>query len=132
MTLNPLLVEGAAAAKGGSFKSWRLGQICVGANKQLHVATVWVSQHLECPSPCILRVQNSVYCWLGGACWAAEQSGAQGPVMCGAGLRVRAWYGGVGGRVSQSGVGQGAWIVKTGRCGCLRWVERWWLLTQWR
>ncbi len=25
-----------------------------------------------------------------------------------------------------------ALIVLTGRYGCLRWVERWWLLTQWR
>ena len=23
----------------------------------------------------------------------------------------------------QSGAGQGAWVVKTGRCGCPRWVE---------
>ena len=23
----------------------------------------------------------------------------------------------------QSGAGQGAWVVLTGRCGCLRWVE---------
>ena len=22
-------------------------------------------------------------------------------------------------------LGQGAWVVLTGRCGCLRWVERW-------
>ena len=36
-------------------------------------------------------VQNSVYCSTGGACWAAGQSGAQGPVMCGAGLHVRCW-----------------------------------------
>ncbi len=44
---------------------------------------------MECPSSCILRVQNSVYCWPGGACWAAGQCGAQGPVMCGVGLHVR-------------------------------------------
>ena len=39
-------------------------------------------------------VQNSVYCWPGGACWAAGQCGAQGPVMCGAGLPVWCWGGG--------------------------------------
>ena len=55
-----------------------------------------VSQHLECPSCRILRVQNSVYSQPGGACWAAGQSGAQGPVMCGAGLHLRAWGGAVG------------------------------------
>ena len=45
-----------------------------------------MSQHLECLGSCILRVQNPVYCWPGGACWAAGQSGAERPVMCGAGL----------------------------------------------
>jgi len=25
------------------------------------------------------------------------------------------------------GLGQGTWIVQTGRCGRPRWVERWWL-----
>ena len=68
----------------------------------MHIATVWVSEHLECPGPCILRVQNPVYCWPGGACWAAGQCGAQGPVMCGAGLRVRCWGGAVGVEVRQS------------------------------
>ena len=34
------------------------------------------------------------------------------------------WGGGVRDEGRQSGVGQGAWVVKTGRCGCLRWVER--------
>ena len=63
-----------------------------------------VSQHLECPSCRILRVQNPVYCWPGGVCWAAGQSGAQGPVMCGAGWHVRAYHGGAGGEVRQSGV----------------------------
>ena len=50
-----------------------------------------VSQHLECPSCRILRVQNPVYCWPGGACWVAGQCGTQWPVMCGAGLLVRCW-----------------------------------------
>ena len=41
--------------------------------------------------------------------------------MCGAGLRVRCW----GGCVVAGQAEQGAWIVLAGRCGCLRWVERW-------
>jgi len=24
----------------------------------LHIATVWVAEHLECPSPCILRFKT--------------------------------------------------------------------------
>ena len=54
-------------------------------------------------------------CVLGGG-----QSGAQGPVMCGAGLT-----GGVGtvGLVAGQRLGQGAWVVCTGRCGFLRWAE---------
>ena len=36
-------------------------------------------------------------------CWAAGHCGAQRPVMCGAGLHVRAWGGGVGVGVRQSG-----------------------------
>ena len=54
-----------------------------------------MSQHLECFSCRFLRVQNQVYCWPGGACWAVGQCGAQGPVMCGAGLPVRGWGGAV-------------------------------------
>ena len=34
------------------------------------------------------------------------------------------WGGGVRDEGRQSGVGQGAWVVKTGCCGCLRWVGR--------
>ncbi len=49
-------------------------------------------------------VQNSVYCWPGGACWAAGQCGARGHVMCGAGLRVRCWGGEVGDGARQSGL----------------------------
>ena len=45
-------------------------------------------------------VQNSVYSPPGGVCWAAGQSGAQGPVMCGAGLT-----GGVGAAVLVRGIG---------------------------
>ena len=41
--------------------------------------------------------------------------------MCGAGLPVRACGSGVGGGVKAE---QGAWVVLTGRCGCLRWVEQ--------
>ena len=84
-----------------------------------------MSQHLECPSPCILRVQNSVYYWPGGACWAAGQCGAQQPAMCGAGLHVRPRGGGVGdeGGAEWGGAGQSAWVVLIGRCGCTRWVE---------
>ena len=62
-----------------------------------------MSEHFKCSGPCILRVQNSVYCWPGGACWAAGQCGAQGPVMCGAGLTAWCWGGGVGVGVRQSG-----------------------------
>ena len=62
-----------------------------------------MSQHFECPSRCILRVQKSVCCWPGGAGWAVGQSGAQGPVMCGAGLTAWCWGGGVGVGVRQSG-----------------------------
>ena len=60
---------------------------------------------MECPGPCILRVQNPVYCWPGGACWAAGQSGAQGPVMCGAGLT--------------GGVGAVGLVARSGRAGRL-------------
>ena len=42
-------------------------------------------------------VRNKVYCWPGGACWAAGQCGAERPVMCGAGLRGWLWGGGGGG-----------------------------------
>lgn len=34
-----------------------------------------MSEHLECPSPCILRVQNTVYCWPGLASWTAGRCG---------------------------------------------------------
>ena len=40
--------------------------------------------------------------------------------MCGAGLSRRCWDGAVGGRVKAE---QCAWVVKTGRCGYLHWVE---------
>ena len=40
--------------------------------------------------------------------------------MCGAGLHVRCW----GGCVVAVQAEQGAWVVLTGRCGCLRWVEQ--------
>ena len=43
------------------------------------------------PQPPHFTVQNPVYSQPGGACWAAGQCGAQQPVMCGAGLLVRAW-----------------------------------------
>ena len=43
-------------------------------------------------------VQNAVYCWPGGACWAAGQWGSERPAMCGAGLRVWCWGGCVGDR----------------------------------
>ena len=66
-------------------------------------------------------IQNPVYCWPGLACWAAGQCGAERPVMCGAGLRVRCW----GGCVVAGQAEQGAWIVLAGRCGCLHRVERW-------
>ena len=55
-------------------------------------------------------VQSPVYCWPGGACWAAGRCGAQGPVMCGAGLHVRrlCWC------RCQGQAEWGAWVVKTG------------------
>jgi len=49
-------------------------------------------------------VQNSVYCWPGGACWAAGQWGAERPVMCVAGLTVWACGGGAGDVARQSGL----------------------------
>ena len=47
------------------------------------------------------------------SCWAAGQCGAQGPVMCGAGLTAWSSSGRVGGEVKAE---QGACVVFTGRC----------------
>ena len=82
---------------------------------------------LKCPDYLILRFQNPVYCWPGGACWAAGQCGAERPVMCGAGLPVRCWCGAVVDGVTVQGralglCSPGAAAVHAGlsRGGCSR------------
>ena len=62
-------------------------------------------------------VQNSVYCWPSGACWAAGQWGAERPVMCGAGLRVRCWGGCFCGGAGRVGRGKVVWGLDVARFG---------------
>ena len=78
------------------------------------------------PGPVHFTVQNTVYCWPGGACWAAGQCSTQGPVMCGAGLNVRACGGGVGVDARRSGAfGSSSLRASAAHAGFSCWARGW-------